>query len=326
MSKKTIIYLSVLFVVLLAVYLIGNMTDRTVERKTYLYDIDTTKVNYFHIVSPDNGEVTMELVNDVWRVTSPVNFPAAEKNVHELLNKISELEIESVVTNRSEMQSEYEVDSSGTFVEAKSGGKMSASFIMGKVSSTYRHTYFRKSNSNQIYMIKGSFKFYMNRKLSEWRNKVILEINKDAVESFSLTYPKEKITVTMEDTLWRADNVKENFIATKKAVEPLLNYMARLRASDFYDPEEGAEPLDFSKSDCVMEITFDGGKTQSLLLMKENMEGKKYYIKKADSDIVYMIYEGTAKILMKTMEDFRIQDKPAEKKAAPPPKMPKKLD
>ena len=325
MSKKTILYLSVLFVVLLAVYLIGNMTDRTVQRKTYLYDIDTTQVNYFHIVSPDNGEVTLEIVNDVWRITSPIDFPAAERNVHELLNKLSELEIESVVTNRSGMQSEYQVDSTGTIVEAKAGGKLVVSCIMGKTSSTYRHTYFRKNNSNDIYMIKGSFKFYMNRKLSDWRNKVILEINKDAIESFSLTYPKERITVTMEDTLWRADNGKENFIATRKAVNPLLNYVAKLRAADFFDPEESAQPLDFSNADCVMDITFDGGKTQSLLLMKENKDAKKYYIKKGDSDIVYLIYEGTAKILMKSVADFKMEDKGAEK-TAPPPRAPKKLD
>ena len=323
MSKKTLTYLSIVFVVLLAVYLIGNMTDRTIERKTYMYDIDTTKVDYIHIISPDNGEVKIELVNDIWRVTDPLSFPAAARNVHEFLKKLTQLEIESVVTNRSEVQSEYEVDSTGTFVEVKSGGKTLASFIMGKVSSTYRHTYFRKNNSNEVFMIKGSFKFYFNRKIADWRNKVILEINKDAVESFTLTYPDEKIYVTMEDTLWRADNGRENFIATKKAVEPLLNYMSRLRASDFYDAEEVAEPLDFSKADCVMEITFDGGKTQSLLLMKENEEAKKYYIKKGDSDIVYMVYQGTAKILMKTMEDFRMQDKPEENRPAAPPK---KLD
>ena len=322
MNKKNLTYLSLLFVVLLAVYMISSMTDRTIERKAYLYDIDTTKVDYFRIVSPDNGEVTIELVNDVWRITEPISFPAAARNAHEFLKKLTELEIESVVSNRIEMQTEFEVDSAGTIIEVKSKGKTLAYFFMGKVSSTYRHTYFRKNNSNEILMVKGSFKFYFNRKLGDWRNKVILEMNKDAVESFALKYPKETINVTMEDTLWRADNGKESFIATKKAVEPLLNYLAKLRASDFYDPEEGAEPIDFSNADCEMEVTYDGGKVLSILLMKENDEAKKYYIKKSDSDIVYMVFQGTANILMKKMDDFRMKDQ--EQPKTPPP--PKKLD
>jgi hypothetical protein len=285
------------------------------ERTTYFVDIDTSKVDYIHFSSAENGEITLQLVNDMWRVTDPIDFPADQRNVHETLKKISEMEIESLVSSREDQQETYELDDNkGVLIELKSGDKLLASFVMGKTASTYRHTYFMKKGSNDIQMVKGSYKYQFNRKLKDWRNKIILEINKEAIESFKLKYPDKVISVTLEDTLWYADDGKEKIRATRKAVDPLINYLSRLRASDFYDiSEENPEP-DLSSVDCQIEITFDGGKSTSILLKKENEEGKMYFIKRSDSDIIYKVYQGTANVLMKDMEDFR--DRDAEKAGA----------
>jgi len=319
MRNKKIIYMGAAFLVLLIILFISKSTDRTMEKTTYFIDIDTSKVDYLHFSSPDNGEITLELVDGIWRVTEPIDFPADQRNVHETLKKLSELEIENLVTSREDQQATYEVDDvKGVNIEVKSGGKPVASIVMGKTASTYRHTYFKKKGSNEIQMVNGSYKYYIDRKLKDWRNKIILEINKDAIEALKLTYPDKVISVTLEDTLWYADDGKDRFKATRKAVDPLINYLSRLRASDFYDiSEENPEP-DMSSLDCAIEITFDGGKTASLLLKKENEEGKMYFLKRSDSDIIYKVYQGTANVLMKNMEDFR--DRGAEQLPTMPEK------
>lgn len=304
MKGKSAAYLGAAFVILLILFFITKMIDRSVERKSNMLDIDTTRVDFIHIVPPENEEVTIQLMNGEWWLTDPIDFPVEARNIHELLVKLEGMEIESIVSSRPDQQSTYEVDSSGVLVEIKSGEKLLASFIMGKVASTFRHAYFRKTDSDEILMVKGSYKYYLNRKLSDWRNKVIMEFKRESVESFKLTYPDETISVALEDTIWRADNGIDIIEASQRGVDPLLSYLGRLRAADFYDPEADATPPDFSKADCVIEVVFDGGRKHTISLLKENEEAKRYYINKDNEDIIYLVYQGTANILMKKMDDF----------------------
>ena len=311
MNKKTL-YLAIALVVLLVLFFISKVTDRAVERIDYFVETDTTKIDNIHIVSPANGEVTLRLENDAWRVTEPIDFPAEERHIHSLLEKISQMEIENIVSSRPEMQKKYEVDdSSATKLEFKSGDKILTEFYLGKQAvSTNRHTYFRKPGSNDIMMIKGTYKYFMNRKLKDWRNQVILELNPESVEEIKGFYFDHDYTVALRDSVWWLTTDKKEFEAAKKAVDPLLNYLSRLRSGDFYEPAEGESPPDMTRPDFKMEITFDGSYKEGLSLLKADPEERQFYIKKDSDDTIYMVYKGTANVLMKDIEDFRIREEP----------------
>ncbi len=189
MKNKSITYLGITLVVLLIVFFISKSTDKTVGRTEYFVKVDTNLVDYIHLVSPDHGETTLEKVNDFWRVTDPVDFPAEVRNVHEVMKKLDGLEIENLVSGRAEQRSNYQVDSTGILVEVKGGGKMLANFYIGKPASTYKHTYMREVDSDDIFMVDGNFKYFFSRKTNDWRNKSIIQINKDAIEEFSVKFP-----------------------------------------------------------------------------------------------------------------------------------------
>jgi len=308
MNKKTTIYLGIVFLALFIILIITRTADRTVERTEYFLDIDTTKVDRIHIVPPENIEVTLNKTGGEWSITEPINFPAEQRYIHEVLKRIADMEIESLVSSREKEQSNYEIDdSSATFVELMQGDRVLAAFYMGKNASTFRHAYFRKSGSKDIYMVKGSYKYHLNRKLSDWRNKIILEIDRDTVEGFNLIYPEQTISVAREDTIWMVRCEKEEFQATLKAVDPLLNYLKTLRCADFFDPESGETPPDFNKPDFSMEVIYDGGRKKSIAMLPLEDGERQWYIKKADDDIVYTVYKGTATLLQKKLDDFRIK-------------------
>ena len=308
MNKKTITYLGIAFLILFAILIINKTTDRTVERTEYFLEIDTAKVDRIHIVPPENEEVTLKKTGDEWSITEPIHFPAEQRHIHEVLKRIAGMEIENLVSSRQEEQSNYEVDdSSATFVELMQGDKVLASFYMGKNASTFRHAYFRKTGSKDIYMVKGSYKYHLNRKLSDWRNKIILEIDRDTVEGFNLIYPEQTISIAREDTIWMIHCGKEEFQGTRKAIDPLLNYLKTLRCADFFDPESGETPPDFSKPDFTMEVIFDGGRKESISMTPVEDGERQWYVKRAGDYTIYTVYKGTATILQKKLDDFRIK-------------------
>ena len=311
MNKKTL-YMVVALIVLVVLFFISKVTDRAVERIDYFVKADTSIIDNIHIVSPDNGEITLALENAVWRVKEPLDFPAEARHIHSLFEKIVDMEIENVVSSREEMQTEYGVDeASATHLQFKAGDKILADFLMGsQAKSTNRHTYFRKPGSNDVMMIKGTYKYFMNRKLKDWRNQIILELNPEGVEEIRGAFPDHDYTVALRDSVWWLTTGKKEFEASKQAVDPLLNYLSRLRSADFYDPPEGETSPNMNKPDFRMEITFDGGYKEGLSILRAGDDDRQYYIKKDSDDTIYLVYKGTANVLMKDIEDFRVREEP----------------
>lgn len=310
MKNKSAIYLGAAFLILLVIFIINRVSDKSVEKVRYFVEVDTSRVDYIHTKSLANGDIVLQKVNDVWRVVEPVDYLAEQRSVHETLIKFTQMKIENLATSRKEQQKTYEADdSSGVFMEIKGNGKKIAAFFMGKPSSTYRHTYFRKAGSDNVYMVEGTYKYQFDRSLKDWRNKVILDINKDSIEDFTLVYPDKAITLTREDTVWTAKTSDQEFVADKPKVEQILNYASQLRAADFYNVVEGAAPPDFSNPVYKLEVKFFGGQKQSVAFLPEDDEKKRYMVKKMDDDTIYLIYSGTANIMMKDLDNFR----PAEK-------------
>ena len=319
MKNKSTSYLLIAFAVLLILFIISKTTDQSVQQVRPLVEIDTTKIDMIHIVSPDNGEITMIIKDGIWKLQDPIEFPAEQRNITGMLQKFDEMQIESVASSRKDSYEEYEVDdSTGVYAEFKQGDKLLASFYLGKQASTRRHTYFRLPGEDEVYMVQGSYKYQFNRKLADWRNKVILELQPEGIESVKTIFPDHYYTLALRDTVWYCDDGKKEFEAYVKSVDPTLNYISRLRAADFYDPAEKAP--DFDKFDSRIEITFSGGYQTGLTLVKEDGEKNRYYVKKDGEDIIYLIYQGTANILMKDIEDFRKRDEPVRPGTPPPPK------
>jgi hypothetical protein len=298
------------------------LTDRTIEKKRSLCQVDTNKVDMIHIVSPQNGEITLQKRNGVWNITSPIDFPVDDYAIHDLLKKLTEMNIESVVSDRMEQQTTYEVtDSLATKVEVKASGKTLASFLMGKSAGTYRHTYFRRPNSKEILMVTGSYKYNINKPLKDWRNKIIFEVEKEKIEGMLLNHPKQPIELTLKDSIWTVKSGKEEFTAGKSSVDMLVNYISKLRAADFYDvkSDTSGKIVDFTQPAYSMEATFDGGKKETFMLIPEDKDERRFFLKKASSDIIYIVYKGTANVMMKKIEDFK--EKPGQEQPPMPPGM-----
>jgi len=318
MNNKKLVYLGVIFIILLAVFFVSRISDKTVRKTELLLPIDTSKVSQIRIVSPENGEIVFAKENELWRIKQPLDFPAELRNVQKMLEKLLEMKIESIVSTRKASQAEYETsDSAAVYAEFKAGDKLLGAFYMGKFAGTRRHTYFRRPKSDETLMVKGNYEYFFDRKLKDWRNKMILELNPEGIESFKIIYPDHDFSVSRRDTLWYVKEDKKEFEVSRKLVDPQLNYISRLRAGDFFDSEEGELAPDFSKPACRIEITFSGGQQEGLNLLPEDKQEKRYYVKKDSDSTIYLIYTGTATALMKDVGDFR--EKALDKRPGSPP-------
>ncbi|MBC8204227.1 DUF4340 domain-containing protein [bacterium] len=318
--KKNITILAAVFLVLLIILFINRMSDKTVVKANYFIDIDTTKVTKLHFISPEKGEVTLSKASGMWRVVEPIDYLADARNMGQTLSQLMKMEIENLVTGREDQKSAYEVDSAGTLIEVYEGGKLLTAFYMGKNAPTYRHTYMRKTDSDDIYMVKSTFRYQFNRELKDWRDKIIMELNKDDVREMDFRYPDEQFTLQLSDTIWTLHSDKTEFTADKKLVDRILNYLSKLRTGDFYNPDS-AEALDWSKPEFSMKVIALGGNIRTIMIQEKPGEQNQYYLKLDDNPTVFIVYKGTAATLMKKIDDFRVKEEDKEKAPKKPPEM-----
>lgn len=313
MNNKKLLYLSAALAVLLALFFISRSVDNPVQKSELLVKADTTQIDSIYIDSPVNGITALVKKNDAWKVGNPPEFDAEARSIHTMLEKITEMKVENVASNLLEKQLEYKTDdSSAVKVKFFSKGKKVGEFLMGNLSmATRRHTFFRRPGSKETLMVKGNYNYHFNRKLKDWRNKDIMTLNPEGVQSMKLMYMDHQFTVTQKDSIWMVDDGKKQFEATKKSVEPMLNYLSRLRAGDFFNPDSsGGIYPDFGKPYFRLELTFTDGAKDGLSLVPEDDEQRRFYIRRDTDNTIYYIYKGTAQVLMKDLQDFRFQEEP----------------
>jgi hypothetical protein len=311
MNSKKLLYLSVTLLVLIILYFVSKTVSDPVQKTELLVDADTSKIDSIYIKSPSNGEVSFAKRSDAWRLVNPIDFTADERSIHTMLEKLQEMKIESIASTLPAKQADYKTaDSAAVEVKFFAKGKKVGGFLMGNLSlATRRHTFFRRPGAKETLMVAGNYSYQFNRKLKDWRNKDIMTINPQGVKDIKFIYRDHNFTLALKDTIWMVDDGKTQFQATKNAVEPTLNYLTRLRAGDFFDMNsDTVKAPDFGNPEFRMEISFTDGNKDALTLVPENDEQKRFYIRKDTDKTIYVIYQGTAQVLMKDINDFKMRD------------------
>ena len=320
--KKSTIILIIIFVVLIGVFYLSSKKEGKVKpgEAGTLFDIDSTQVSTIQLVK-DQESVTLEKRGDEWFLSAPVDYRANQRYVEELVGNASHLRIESMVSDKPEKHGKFEVDSTGTEATIYAGGQ-SFAFVVGKASSDYSHSYVRKKDADEIYMVKGMIKRYYSKRLNDWRNRTIFDFDQETVDKLDVFNESGKTTFAKTDTGWVVHVGEESFVADEDKVNRLLRSLSSMRASDFRDEkpkteeatqpekeeEEEMEALDFSKPDVRVEMSFDFGGFEALSGLPETDEKQRCFVKKDGDDTVFIVYKSALTHIMKPPKEFKQAD------------------
>jgi hypothetical protein len=310
MRKQTLILIGIA-IVLLIIYLVSRSKTPVKREAEYFVKVDSAAIQKIEIGTGENL-VVLEKRSDKWWVTNPMEYPANAQFTSDLVSKLSDLQIENLISEQADKQELFEVNGEkGTKVAIYAGGKEPSTIIIGKMNDNYRHTYMRKADSDKIYLIKGVYKSYLTRKVKDWRDKTIASYDKDQLQGFVFTYPNKTFELTKSDTEWTVKSGTEQFVADKGIVERLLNMVHNLQCFDFMDSLD-TRLYDFSKPAFQLKITTTSDQF-TLKLLPEDKEAKKYIVEKEGAITHFVIYESTAKVLMKDIDEFRPKPKDEKK-------------
>ncbi len=223
-------------------------------------------------------------------MNAPVSYKADQANVATLIHDCRNLELRSVVSDKPEKHSVFQVDSLGTRITLFEKGAEKSSFILGKPGTSYSEMYARRSTSNDVDLVAGASSYVFNRHVKEWRDRTIFSTFRDNLKEVRYQYGDTTFVLAVRDSSWMIGKDSTQ----GEVVSNLLSTLSNVQADDFVDTlvARPAKP--------TAQISYAG--TQLTFFYVK--QGEKYLVQSSTSPQWFEVQSWRASQILKRKKDI----------------------
>jgi hypothetical protein len=306
MTKKNLI-LGGILIILIGVAYIYNGPFKSWQAnqgkpKNFLSGINTEKITKIEITKQG---VTTALVKtgSKWKIDKTKDFYAKNDNVSAAITQIKaagKAGIEVVSENKNN-QANFNADQKyGTEIKLYVDDKVASDFIVGKQGSDYMSSYVSEPSNNKTYYLKVDLSTAFG--FDDWRDTAIFTFDKTKVVKIRFQYPDRQFIIQKKGDKWSGTSPKPFSVSAGK-IDPIVNLLSSLTASKI--PAQNFSGTGLDKSKIIIQIT-DDGIDNTLMVGNESAKDKgMFFIKKGDSDNIYLITKDQKNSLDKQIESFK---------------------
>lgn len=297
-SNKTILYLVIFAALLVAAYFItsdsGEKTSSYELKEKKLYTLDSAKTDKIEIKN-NQGHLILSKATGEWRATSPYEYNVTPALVDKIVSSLKNFKLESIIsTNPAKKETYGFKESEEALVSVYESGVLKGTFILGGAAAG-TSSYIKKADSDNIYIADGIDRAdFIKPAINEWRDKNIVSVPKQAVNSIEFVSPEETFIVQRDE----AGKYKIGTDSVGAAFDGILNLLENFQTTNFKDTLF-AEDSKFSNL-----VNIDWGNKTNMKFMKTETTPAVYYLKVDGDKQVYELEEGYAKNLLKSRKDI----------------------
>lgn len=284
MPKKTLI-LAIVLVALIALAYgyqspLKKWQSDLGRPKNILAGIKVDLVNKIEITEQGNT-LTLDKQGEKWKYDDTKDFYADAAVMAKVFNELkaalsSETEL---VSNNNERKSEFKTDDSGMEIKIYQADREAANFIIGAAAGA--GSYVALPESAATYAVKadlgGAFK------PAEWRDFTIFSTPAEKINKIRFQYPNREFTVELKNGQW-SGVLPDKFAVKAEKIKPVLDIMSNLEAREI--PAQVFANTDLNKHFIIIEASGQG--VNNTLMVGGATDGL-YYVKRGDSDNIYLI-------------------------------------
>jgi hypothetical protein len=264
--------------------------------------------------------------------SAAAEFPSDSAAISQLLETLLKIKKSTLVSENAAKQATFEVDSlHGTRIEAFDlAGKSLGAVILGKSSRDYGSNYFRPDNSNQVYLVPESNRYWLTADHKHWENKSILKFDHADVKQLTVAERGSPVMV-----IARGDSTAKGWQLVEGGKLPLdsnkvggmLNTLSNLQAAEFEDSAYTDSATGLADPALKLTIAFKNGSSRVVAIGNEKTGPNEYWLKIPEKPFTYLINEWQFKQFNKKPEDLaNVPPKPDKPgKPTPRPKTPGKI-
>lgn len=242
--------LALLLVALVTVYFANNYFEKYNSKsilKSKVLDVETDNLFKIFVNSKNQVDTLIKENNDWFIFKDGKNISARTSDLNTIIDQLSNLKIDRLVSNSNENWEKYELtDSLTTLVEMFESNNSSTKIYFGKTdldnvnnSQNYNpgaqnqlpKSFIRMNQDNRIYQISGYYGLMFSMGVNSFRENELIDM--DSIASIEINQ-NDSVgkSFTFNDSVWVS--------STNKPLDSLkfdtyLNYISKLSLSNFYD-------------------------------------------------------------------------------------------
>jgi len=259
-------------------------------------------VDRINITCSDSDPIVLQRTNGGWQVAADrgASYPADSSAVQTLLESLTELKTNSMVSRKPDRHALYEVSpETGLYVEALDREKRTlAEVLIGKSGPNIFSTYVRTTDSDAVYLVNGILQNTASKTLNKWRDKSIFSLDPENVHAYTV-HGDCSLALRKNNTMWLRE--PGNTPVNTGAITKLMHRFADLSAVDF---AKGTLE-EFALNEPARTITAEfADKKLATLLLGADANAFQQYAKRADADTIYIIEKHLMNMLCPAIEEL----------------------
>jgi hypothetical protein len=269
----------------------------------------TTSLDFAAVAASELDSVVVAAAQDTVRLRAgdgwTVNRHQAAADAEETLRRaLEQAQLGRLVGRNSENHERLGVTrTTGRRLTVYSGGTARLSLVVGRRGRAVGQVYVRREGEDEVYTLQGTLVSLVNRGVDDWRDKEIIQADRDLVERIELTYPDESFALARDTAGWHLE--PSGAAADENTVAGVLSILSGLLAISFVD-QSVADTLTWEPLSGRLRLVGPGGTALGELIFLEH-EDVGFYVRRAGSPVVYTIGSHTGGQLLKREDGFGSQ-------------------
>jgi Domain of unknown function (DUF4340) len=267
--------------------------------------VEPDKIDQVAIKSASGDKTTVQKQSGSWQVTQPVTAKADETEVSGITSSLANLEVQRVVDEKPADLKDFGLAQPRLEVAFRSGGQ-NRTLLVGQKTPTGTDLYAKLPDNPRVFLISSYLDSTFNRSTFDLRDKTILKIDREKVDSLDITTPDHELKLAKNGPEWKI-TAPTAARADFSGVEALVGRLnaSQMKALTAQSPADLKE-YGLDKPDVVVKVGA-GSATASLAIGKSAGEGV-VYARDLSRPMVFTVESSLADDLKKKLDDYRQKD------------------
>jgi len=281
-------------------------SDEKKEDKVFA-DVQSDKIDQVTIKSDKGETTTAAKQGETWQETAPAKVPADEAEISGITSNLASLTVSRVIDEQASDLKQYGLDPARIEVGFRSGGK-DRKLLLGQKTPTGSDLYARLPDKPRVFLVPSYVESSFNKSPFDLRDKTILKIDRDKVDSLTIDTPDHTIKVVKQGADWRLTqpiDARADFGTVEGLVGRLNTTQMKAIAANDADANALKE---YGLDKPAVTVHVDSGSAQAGLALGKEAGDGVVYARDLSRPVVFTVESALADELKKPAADLRLKD------------------
>ena len=282
--------------------------DNFGQPRNFLAGLEVDQISRVEIDN-ENDSIALEREGERWKIVGTKTFYIKDDIINTVISALKEAvkaEVE-VVSENFEKKPDFKTDDvTGAKISLRQADVVLAELIVGKTGSDFTSTYISRSDIDKTFLIKANLKSALVH--NDWYDREIFNSAQDQITRIRFQYQNSEFTIAKDTEAdpnatfgqWAGVEPYEFRVDDEKA-QIVLEIMSTLSAVSV--PVQDFANTGLEKNLIIVQAFGEG--IDNVLMVGDANEDGLYYVKRGDSDNIYLITKEQRDELDKQIRDLR---------------------